>query len=292
MSDSNYTISDLETLTGIKAHTIRIWEKRYEIIAPKRTETNIRFYSNDDLKHLLNVSFLNKHGFKISKIASLQKKEITEKVSSINLVPSGNEEFIDKLIVSMIDLDEALFERVFHSSLIKSGFEYTITEIIFPFLHRTGVMWQTGSINPAQEHFISNLIRQKLIVAIDSLPKSNGKEDKKAILFLPENELHENSLLLYNYMLRARGYHTYYFGQSVPLVDLKRILEITKADLVICVITADVKPKLFADLLAEMEKLPKRTKVLLSGRVVLESKHKFSKRFSMFKDQKDLVSLI
>ncbi len=292
MSDSNYTISDLETLTGIKAHTIRIWEKRYEIIAPKRTETNIRFYSNDDLKHLLNVSFLNKHGFKISKIASLQKKEITEKVSSINLVPSGNEEFIDKLIVSMIDLDEALFERVFHSSLIKSGFEYTITEIIFPFLHRTGVMWQTGSINPAQEHFISNLIRQKLIVAIDSLPKSNGKEDKKAILFLPENELHENSLLLYNYMLRARGYHTYYFGQSVPLVDLKRILEITKADLVICVITADVKPKLFTDLLAEMEKLPKRTKVLLSGRVVLESKHKFSKRFSMFKDQKDLVSLI
>lgn len=292
MGDSNYTISDLETLTGIKAHTIRIWEKRYDIISPNRTDTNIRYYSNEDLKHLLNVSFLNKHGFKISKIANLDKKQIAEKVSSINLVPSGNEDFIDKLIVSMIDLDEALFERIFHSSLIKSGFEQTISEIIFPFLQRTGVMWQTGSINPAQEHFISNLIRQKLIVAIDSLPKSTGKENKKAILFLPENELHENSLLLYNYMLRARGYHTYYFGQSVPLDDLKRVLEITNADLVICVITADIKAKLFAALLAEMEKLPKKTKVLLSGRVVLESKQKFPKRFQLFKDQESLVALI
>jgi len=112
MSDSNYTISDLETLSGIKAHTIRIWEKRYSIISPQRTETNIRFYSNDDLKHLLNISFLNKHGHKISKIADLDKTQIAEKVGSINIVTSGNEEYIDNLIVAMIDLDEALFEKI------------------------------------------------------------------------------------------------------------------------------------------------------------------------------------
>ena len=158
-------------------------------------------------------------------------------------------EFACFVIVAMIDLDEALFEKNFNSSLIKSGFESTISNVIFPFLARTGVMWLTGSINPAQEHFISNLIRQKLIVGIDSLPKSYAKDAPKAILFLPENELHESSLLLYNYMLRARGYHTYYFGQSVPLADLKRVLEITKADVVICVCTADIKAKLFADLI-------------------------------------------
>lgn len=292
MSDSNYTISDLETLSGIKAHTIRIWEKRYSIISPQRTETNIRFYSNDDLKHLLNISFLNKHGHKISKIADLDKTQIAEKVGSISIVTSGNEEYIDNLIVAMIDLDEALFEKIFNSSLIKSGFESTISNVIFPFLARTGVMWLTGSINPAQEHFISNLIRQKLIVGIDSLPKSYAKDAPKAILFLPENELHESSLLLYNYMLRARGYHTYYFGQSVPLADLKRVLEITKADVVICVCTADIKAKLFADLIAEMEKLPKKSKVLLSGRAIFESKTKFSKRFSIFKNQAELLALI
>lgn len=292
MSDSNYTISDLEALSGIKAHTIRIWEKRYNIISPKRTDTNIRYYSNDDLKHLLNISFLNKHGHKISKIANLSKAQIAEKVGAVNIVTSGNEEFIDNLIVAMIDLDEALFEKIFHSSMIKSGFESTIGNVIFPFLQRTGVMWQTGSINPAQEHFISNLIRQKLIVAIDSLPKSIAHNARKAILFLPESELHENSLLLYNYMLKSRGYHTYYFGQSVPLADLKRVLEITKSDLVICVITADIKTKLFTSLLKEMENLPKKTNVLLSGRVILESKIKFPKRFKLFKDQEELLQLI
>jgi methanogenic corrinoid protein MtbC1 len=131
-----------------------------------------------------------------------------------------------------------------------------------------------------------------LIVGIDSLPKSYAKDAPKAILFLPENELHESSLLLYNYMLRARGYHTYYFGQSVPLADLKRVLEITKADVVICVCTADIKAKLFADLIAEMEKLPKKSKVLLSGRAIFESKTKFSKRFSIFKNQAELLALI
>ncbi len=292
MSNSNYTISDLEVLSGIKAHTIRIWEKRYNIISPQRTETNIRFYSNDDLKHLLNISFLNKHGHKISKIADLNHTQIAEQVASVNIVASGNEEYIDNLIVAMIDLDEALFEKIFNYSLIKSGFESTISNVIFPLLSRTGVMWLTGSINPAQEHFISNLIRQKLIVGIDSLPKYYAKDAPKAILFLPENELHESSLLLYNYMLKARGYHTYYFGQSVPLVDLKRVLEITKADVVLCVITVDIRANLFADLIAEMEKLPKKTKILLSGRAIFESKVKFSNKFKVFKNQKELIDLL
>ena len=292
MSESNYTISDLETLSGIKAHTIRIWEKRYNIIKPSRTDTNIRYYSNEDLKHLLNISFLNKNNFKISKIAELSPKQIAEKVNSINIVQSNDSDHIDHLIVAMIDLNEAQFEKTFSTSLFRIGFEKTISEVIFPFLQRTGIMWQTGSINPAQEHFISNLIRQKLIVAIDSLPKTQKEDAPKAVLFLPENELHENSLLLYNYILKARGYHTYYFGQTVPIPDLKRIVDITKAQTFITVITADINAKEFKAIKEQLEDLPKSIKILLSGRVVLNQPKKFPKKAIVFQNAEELINLI
>jgi len=292
MSESNYTISDLETLSGIKAHTIRIWEKRYNIIKPSRTETNIRYYSNEDLKHLLNISFLNKNSFKISKIAELSPTQIAEKVQSINIVQSNNNDHIDQLIVAMIDLNETQFEKTFSASLFRIGFERTISEIVFPFLQRTGVMWQTGSINPAQEHFVSNLIRQKLIVAIDSLPKTQKENAPKAVLFLPENELHENSLLLYNYILKSQGYHTYYFGQTVPIPDLKRIVDITKAETFITVITADMNTKEFKAMITQLEELPKKIKIFLSGRVVMNSPKKFPKKAFIFNNAEELKKLI
>lgn len=292
MSEANYTISDLENLSGIKAHTIRIWEKRYNIIKPQRTDTNIRYYSNDDLKLILNISFLNKNNIKISKIAEMNARQIAEKVSSINVVQSSSSDFIETLIVAMIDLNEALFEKVFSLALFRVGFEKTISEIIFPFLHRTGLMWQTGSINPAQEHFITNLIRQKLIVAIDSLPKTYSDKAVKAVLFLPENELHENSLLLYNYILKARGYQCFYFGQTVPINDLKRIVEITSAKVVLTVITSEMSKKDFDSLLSQLENLSKSISILISGRVILESNKKLPKRFSVFKNDTDLKHLI
>ncbi|MFM7023165.1 MAG: MerR family transcriptional regulator [Flavobacteriales bacterium] len=292
MSDSKYTISDLEALSGIKAHTIRIWEKRYNIINPSRTDTNIRYYSNDDLKLLLNISFLNKNNFKISKIAEMSAKEIADNVNSINIVKSDNSDYIDNLIVAMIDLNEIFFEKIFSSTLFRLGFEKTIIEIIFPFLQRTGLMWQTGSINPAQEHFITNLIRQKLIVAMDSLPRNTNEKSPRALLFLPENELHENSLLFYNYILRNKGYHTYYFGQTVPLTDVTRIIEITNAGLIISVITTDITQKEFDALISELERLPRKVKILLSGRVVLNSQNKLAKRLTIFNDAQQLKTLI
>ena len=292
MSEANYTISDLETLSGIKAHTIRIWEKRYHIISPSRSNTNIRFYSNDDLKLLLNISFLNKNDFKISKIAEMNPQEISEKVSSINIVKSSSDDYIDNLIVSMIDLNEAYFEKIFSSALFRIGFEKAITEVIFPFLQRIGLMWQTGSINPAQEHFTSNLIRQKLIVAIDSLPKTYDEKAPKAILFLPEKELHENSLLLYNYILKSKGYQTFYFGQTVPTSDLKRILKMTAAKTIICVITSELKEKDFATLMGELQQLSKNRKILLSGRMLVENPQKLPKHIHLFKNETELKQLI
>jgi methanogenic corrinoid protein MtbC1 len=192
----------------------------------------------------------------------------------------------------MIDLNEALFDKIFSTSLLRLDFENTISEVVFPFLNKTGLMWQTGAINPAQEHFISNLIRQKLILAIESIPKNQQKNDLKAILFLPENELHENSLLLYHYILKAKGYQTYYFGQTLPVNDLNRIIEISKVNLIVSVITCDMPKNKLTSFYQQLEKLPNNITIALSGRVVMENQHDLLPRFTFFKDATALKNLI
>ena len=157
----NYSIRELEKLSGIKAHTIRIWEKRHQIIAPKRTDTNIRYYSDDDLKKILNVSILNNNGYKISHIAGLSREEMTEAVTKLAEEKTDTNLFIDQLTVCMIDYDEIGFEKKLAGFILKLGFERTILEILYPFLTKIGVLWLSSNITPIQEHFISNLIRQK-----------------------------------------------------------------------------------------------------------------------------------
>lgn len=292
MSESNYTIIDLESLSGIKAHTIRIWEKRYNILKPLRTDTNIRYYSNEDLKLLLNISFLNKNNVKISKIAQLHPDEIAEKVIGLHSISNSNSDLIDNLIIAMIDLNEALFDKIFSASLLRLNFETTISEVIFPFLNKTGLMWQTGAINPAQEHFISNLIRQKIILAIESIPKNHQANALKAVLFLPENELHENSLLLYHYVLKAKGYQTYYFGQTLPIADLNRIVEISNINVIVSVITCDMPQNKLVNFYKQLEKLPSNITIALSGRVMAENQAQLSSRFTFFKDTEALKAII
>ena len=215
-----YSISDLAKLTGIKAHTIRIWESRYEIITPERTATNIRYYQDEDLKRLLNIALLNKNGFKISKIARMSEQEIAEKVSAITDVDQAHETQLDALTISMIEMDEYKFDRILQAGILELGFERTMLEIVYPFLDKLSVLWLTGSINPAQESFISYLIRQKLIVAIDQLPLVRQTERPKVILYLPEGERQELSLLFMHYLLRARQYRVIYLGPDAGLSDL------------------------------------------------------------------------
>lgn len=226
-----YSIKDLEKISGIKAHTIRIWERRYQLIEPQRTSTNIRFYSDDDLKRILNVSILNQNGFKISKIASMSAEQLRERVLDLCLDTRNTDVQIESLLVAMLELDEAKFTNVLTNSIIKQGFESTVESILFPFLDRIGILWQAGTINPSQEHFISNLIRQKLIVAIDNemqnfIPKSG----KSIVFFLPENELHEIGLLFYSLIARKEGYNVIYLGAAVPIEDLKVIIETRNID--------------------------------------------------------------
>jgi len=211
---AEYKIKDLETLTGIKAHTIRIWEKRYGLISPERTETLIRTYSDEELTMLLNIAMLNKHGLKISKIAKMNPEQISSKVWDLMGEPSIDS-CTEKFILALLDLNEALFKDTLQFLIDEKGLEATFRENLIPFLDRIGVMWLVGTINTAQEHFISNLIRQKIISEIDKLPIPDPSS-APLMLFLPEHEWHEIGLLYYQFLLRNKGLHTVYLGQSLP----------------------------------------------------------------------------
>ena len=228
---AGYKIRDLEILTGIKAHTIRMWEKRYGLLTPQRTDTQIRTYSDKELLLLLNVSLLNKKGYKISRIAEMSGEQIFETSKSIQANVDTNTS-VEQFIVSVLQLDEQLFQQTFQELTQKTTLPLIFTEHIIPFLQRIGVMWLVGTINPAQEHFISNLIRQKIIAAIDSLPIPDSGQPK-IILYLPEHEWHEISLLVYHYYLRSKGLNSIYLGQALPYDALLKTIEILKPEMVI-----------------------------------------------------------
>ncbi len=287
-----YNIKDLEILSGIKAHTLRIWEQRYGILQPQRTDTNIRFYSNNDLKRILNVSALNKHGVKISKIAQLNEIELNEAVKQLTVSANDKEGLIDGLIVAMVDLDEEMFNRIVSVNSVNEGFEKTVTDVLFPFLRKIGLMWQTDSINPAQEHFVTNLIRQKIVSAIDSIKGFSGSQSKKVIFYLPEGELHEISLLFYAYMAKARGYCVVYLGQSVPFIDLVKVCGISHPNLIVSVFTQPLKDNNLEDYLSDIEeKLPKQ-RIHLSGYQIIQHTGKLPKNVSVFKNPADFVQLL
>lgn len=262
---SSYSIKDLEQLSGIKAHTLRIWEQRYNFIIPKRTETNIRYYGDQDLKLILNVSLLRENGYKISKIAEMNQEQMTQAVLEIT---EGNTSFSDQihsLVLSMIDLDEERFDKIMSTNILQAGFENTMFTIIFPFLAKIGVLWQTGSVSPAQEHFIANLIRQKLIVAIDACYVPSKEKNSKYLLFLPEGELHELSLLFCHYLLKSRKNKVVYLGSNVPLEDLLQTCELFKPDYLVSVFTSAPLQSKVQPFINELSKSLPDTQLFLSG---------------------------
>jgi MerR family transcriptional regulator, light-induced transcriptional regulator len=235
---SSYSIRDLEQLSGIKAHTLRIWEQRYNVITPKRTDTNIRFYDDQDLKLVLNISLLKDHGYKISEISKMNLDQMNAEVMMISDQKLNYPDQIHALTISMIDLDEDRFEKVISTNFLQFGFENTMLNIIYPFLNRIGTLWITGSVGPAQEHFITHLIRQKIIVAIDGQVVKLTPSSKKVMLFLPEGELHEMSLLFANYIVRSRNHKSIYLGQTLPLNELIFAYDVHKPDYIFTSITS------------------------------------------------------
>ncbi len=235
---SVYSIKDLEQLTGIKAHTIRIWEQRYDIVSPERTDTNLRYYNSEDLKTMLNVSTLNNNGHKISKIAKMSEAEINDHVLMVVSKKENHADQIRALTLSMVEMDENRFEKIMANNILQHGFEDTMINIVFPFLIRIGYLWQTNAVNPAQEHFMTNLIRQKIYVAIDGQFSKQMESQQTFMLFLPEGELHEISLLFACYLIRARGFKVYYLGQSLPLGDLNSAYMVHEPDFLLTIITS------------------------------------------------------
>ena len=260
-----YSIRDLEKISGIKAHTIRIWEQRYEILQPKRTATNIRYYTEDDLRLLLSISMLNANGAKISKIAKMEEDEIHDTCQTLFDHYKEHENQVNALTLSMIDMDEDRFEKIISNSTLRYGFEETMNQIITPFFERVGILWQTGTIRPAQEHFISNLIRQKIIVAIDAQVVPSGNNVPKYLLFLPEHELHELGLLFASYILRSRGNRVAYLGQSLPEEDLESVFKTYQPNYLYTILTMNPPKESSSEYLHRLANKFEEAKILATG---------------------------
>lgn len=219
-----FSIKDLERLSGVKAHTLRVWERRYRIIEPARTETNRRRYTGSDLRRLINIAILLRNGFKISKVASLTDEEANEKAAELLAAYEPGAPAVDSLILAMFDLNTASINELIMRSVINGGLEECMEGLIFPFMNRIGAMWQTGTVDPGYEHFMTGIFRNRLISAIDSLP-SPGTNARRALLFLPENELHELPLLYFAWIAKKLGFEIMYLGQMTPLESVIKLCE-------------------------------------------------------------------
>lgn len=260
-----YSIKDLEFLSGIKAHTLRIWEQRHHVLQPKRSDTNIRYYSDEDLKYLLNITLLYSNNYKISKIAKWSPKEVADKAYQLSDNTYDHNGQINALTISMIEMDEERFEKLLSTNILQFGFEKTMLSFIHPFLRKIGILWQTGAINPAHEHFISHLIRQKIIVAIDGQVVPSHPNAKKYLLYLPEGESHEMGLLFANYVIKSRQNKVVYLGGNVPLADVESVYKFHKPDCVLSLFTSKPVSDELQDYVNELSHLLPDASILLSG---------------------------
>lgn len=260
-----YSINDLEKLCGIKAHTLRIWEKRYEIITPKRTAANIRYYLDDDLQKVLNIAFLNKNGVKISKIAKLSEKELVEEVSKYTDVDVTDDDKMDALIFAMIELNEYKFNKILDHNIKENGYEATMNEIIYPFMDKLSMMWMAGSVKGAHENFVASLIRRKTIIAIDQYSTTFNPKAPKFILFLPKEETHELSLLFLHFLLKKMGATVINLGTNVSLIDVIESQQITNAEYVFTLFNDSFTEAPLQPYLDDISNHMKHCQVLISG---------------------------
>ncbi|MFZ9418026.1 MAG: MerR family transcriptional regulator [Sediminibacterium sp.] len=288
---SSYTIKDLEKISGIKAHTIRIWEQRYQFLQPQRTETNIRTYSSDELKTILNVSLLNKYGFKISHIDKMSAEQMEEKILSLNQIDAQRERVVNALIKEMVSLNMANFERQMDTYIGQKGIEKTIIEIIFPFMERVGILWVTNHINPAQEHLATNVIRQKIILGIEKLPPVLNYT-KRIVLFMPEGEYHEIGLLYVHFLLKQRGFYVDYLGANVPMVDLRYLSEFQKVDYLYCHLTSPAKNFKIHKFFEQLSEVSKIIPIVISGQIAQAYKGQIAGNIQLKRTLPETISFL
>lgn len=224
---NSFTIKNLEHLSGIKAHTIRIWEKRYNLFEPQRTDTNIRMYDLENLQKLLNVTLLYNNGYKISKIAQLTPQEVTINVHNLTINKNADDWSIGLFKLAMINFDQRLFTKTFNELLEQYSFREVFKNVFIPLMNELGVLWQTNSISPSHEHFITSLIKQKIHSICEELhTRDIRRNDRRFVLYLPDNEIHELGLLYLQYEVLNNGFQCVFLGQSVPIESLKNLVDI------------------------------------------------------------------
>ena len=287
----NFTIKELEALSGIKAHTIRIWERRYHFLKPARSDTNIRRYSNDELKSLLTVALLNKYGYKISKIDSMSPEERKKAVLELSGHEAFNERLVNKMIAHMVDIKISEFEKLLSDYIRQHGIEKAVTEIIFFFLEKVGILWHTNHILPAQEHIVSNIVRQKILSAIDNLPQVH-KEAPLFLLFLPQEVYHALGLLFAYYLLRKNKIPSIYLGCSVPLKDIQFICETKRPDYLYLHLTALPRQANLQKYLQNLSRKFPRIKIILSGAAIQIDQKNFLPNIVKLQSLKEVISFI
>jgi len=289
---NKFSIKDIETITGIKSHTIRVWEQRYNLLQTKRSDTNIRYYDDEDLKFLLNVSILNDSGIKISEIVKMTPIEMAQSVQKLSEVENNFTCHIQALVKNSLELNELEFKKSLIQSVKKIGFEQTIIQVIYPFLHKVGIMWQTGMINPAQEHFATNLIKQRLILAIDSVKSIEIESPKKFLLFLPENEYHEIALLFAYYVIKQHGHKILYLGQSLSLAYVNEVIESFRPDFIFSILTNSINNSdIQHSVQSFVDYFPNQT-ILLAGSAIKEYKIDETDNLISLQDVADLLSFL
>ncbi len=292
MAELRYSIKDLENFTLIKAHTIRIWEQRYGLLSPKRTDTNIRYYSENDLKKILNINLLYTSGYKISKIASLTESEIISASKAIILVEESEKQSeIDSLTLLILDFNGEEIKAVLENKYVSEGIENLYQFLVLPLLEKVGQLWQVNSINIIHEHYFSNIFREFLITKINALD-INHDSSKKAMLFLHDNEEHEFSILLYYYILKKAGYLCYYFGQKIPIKEAFIAFAQIKPQLVATTFTAKLSDKNLEKITDVLVSFSKNSKVLVSGSQLSFIEPKLPKEILRIKTIDQLKSLV
>ncbi len=291
MKAEGYSIKDLEVLSGVKAHTIRIWEKRYNLLSPARTDTNIRYYNDADLRRILNVSLLVNSGYKISKVANWEESQLKQAVLEATEKKVTEPDYVERLILYMLNFDNIGFYKLVNEIIEKKGFEDAIVKVFFVLFERIGTYWQVGSIFPAQEHYVTSILRQKLIAETDKL----GVEDRKSqtmLFFLPEGELHEMSLLFYAYLARKYGYNVIYLGQFVPFDDLVKVQSHIKIDYIFAAFINPLTKEDLESYLLQLKEAFQNQKIFITGWQVKQLMPDLPRNVKIVKDYKEFKKFV
>lgn len=291
MKAEGYSIKDLEILSGVKAHTIRIWEKRYSLLSPGRTDTNIRYYNDTDLRKILNVSLLVNNGFKISKVAKLDDQKIRNLILEISQRKTGESDYVDRLILHMLNFDNIGFYNLTNEIIAQKGLEDAVLKVFFVLFERIGIYWQVGTIFPAQEHYVTSILRQKLIAEIDKLGFEN-RNGETILFFLPEGELHEMSLLFYSYLAQKNRYNVIYLGQFVPFEDLAKVQTHIKIDYVFTAFINAMPKEELENYLGKLKETFHQQKVFITGWQVQNNNPVLPRSVKIIQDYKDFYKYL